>query len=561
MKRIRLAILLLLLVTSACDLVPSSLTAVPPTETTAPSPTLPSSTPRHSHTPILPPTVHAPAWPQDAIIYEVFVRSFRDSNPVEPGPGGDGIGDLPGLTAMLDYLNDGDPATDTDLGVNAIWLMPVFASPSYHGYDITDYTQVNPDYGTNEDLVTLVDAAHKRGIRVILDYVAGHTSDRHPFFVDAHRNPASRYTPFYQWLDAKNVGYASFAGVSSMPSLNYDSPETVAYMLDVARRWMDLDGDGDYTDGVDGFRCDYAKGPPHAFWKQLRAETNKLNPDFYLLAEAWDGDTRLLAEYYADEFDATFDFPLYFTLGGNETTVGDGVLAGAMSPTFIDVSLRGREKLYPPGAQSVTFISNHDTNRVLSDVEGDVRRAKLGATLLLTLPGTPLIYYGEEIGMPGVKGDGHPYWDEPRREPMDWYAAEAGPGMTTWFRPENRHNQPGDGVSLEEERGVAGSLWEHYRALIALRTGHPALRGGARTPVQADSESVYAFLRDNGSERILVVLNFADQATEVTLSLDTAGVHTVQDLLTGQVLPDVTGPEYRITLKPLASHVLLLAAK
>ncbi len=547
MKQVYLAILALALLTSACDVTPL---------TPSPLPATPSHPPTHppSPTPIPPPAVHAPAWPHDAIIYEVFVRSFWDSD-------GDGIGDLRGLTAMLDYLNDGDPATTTDLGVNAIWLMPVFASPSYHGYDATDYYTVHPAYGTNEDLVTLVKEAHKRGIRVILDFVAGHTSDRHPFFVDAHRNPASKYTPFYQWLDAENVGYVSFAGVSSMPSLNYDSPETVAYMLDVARFWMDLDGDGDYTDGIDGFRCDYAKGPPHAFWQQLRAETKKLNPDFYLLAEVWDGDTRLLAEYYADQFDATFDFPLYFTLGGDETEVGDGVLAGAMSPLFIEVSLRGREKLYPPGAQSVTFISNHDTNRVMSDVEGDVRRAKLGATLLLTLPGTPLIYYGEEIGMAGVKGDGRPYWDEPRREPLDWYAAEAGPGMTTWFKPAGRHNQPHDGVSVEEQRGVAGSLWEHYRALIALRMAHPALRSGDRTSVRADNDNVYAFLRAAGSERILVVLNFADEPADVTLGLDAVGACAVRDLLTGEDLPDVAGADYRLALEPLAGRVLRLSAK
>ncbi|MBU0494433.1 MAG: alpha-glucosidase C-terminal domain-containing protein [Chloroflexi bacterium] len=555
MKRIALILTTLALLVTACD------TATPAPSPTAPPPSAaPTAAPAGAPT-VAPsatpagPRVDAPAWPDNAIIYEVFVRSFCDSDD-------DGIGDLRGLTSRLDYLNDGDPNTDTDLGVDAIWLMPIFASPSYHGYDTTDYYRVNPDYGTNEDLVALVQEAHKRGIRVILDYVAGHTSNLHPFFLDAHHNPASQYTPFYQWLDDQNGSYAGFASLASMPSLNYDSPETVAYMLDMARYWMDLDGDGDYTDGIDGFRCDYAKGPPHAFWKQLRAETKKLNPNFYLLAEVWDSNPQVITPYYDAEFDATFDFVLYFMLGGNETKVGDGVLAGTTKPRFIEIPLKGREKLYPAGAQSVPFISNHDTNRVMSDVQGDMRRAKLGATLLLTLPGTPLIYYGEEIGMPGIKGGGNPYWDEYRREPMDWYAAESGPGMTTWFQPGNRYNKPNDGISLEEQRGVPGSLWEHYHALIALRDEYPVLRAGARIPVATDQDSVYAFLRDNGSERILVVLNFADQKTPVTLTLDDAGsiAGPVRDLLTGESLPAITGASYQLTLEPLTGHVLLIGA-
>ncbi|MGE5265475.1 MAG: alpha-amylase family glycosyl hydrolase, partial [Acidobacteriota bacterium] len=382
-----------------------------PTFTVVPRPTL-----APSRTPSLP-AIQTPEWFRRVVLYEIFPRSFYDSN-------GDGIGDLKGVTAKLDYIKQ--------LGAGAIWLTPIFASPSYHGYDTTDYYQINPDFGTEADLVELVHEAHKRGIRVLLDYVAAHTSDRHPFFKDAYGNPNSQYAGWYRWTNQEHTTYESFAGERSLPTLNHDNPEVQEYLLGVAKYWLKT--------GIDGYRADYVLNVPHAFWKRFRSELKAIDPNLLLLAEAWTSG-RGIQPYYEDEFDAAFDFPLYGDIEGNHATVGDSLLLGLRSPRLLDGTLAAEQVLFPPGAQSVIFLNNHDTTRVMSEVKGSAARAKIASTLLLTLPGTPMVYYGEEIGMAGLKGPD----DKPLREPMDWYAAEAGPGMTTWYKPGERSNQPRDG--------------------------------------------------------------------------------------------------------------------
>ncbi len=495
------------------------------------------------------PALQTPRWFDDVVLYEIFPRSFYDSN-------GDGIGDLKGITSKLDYLKD--------LGIGAVWLTPIFASPSYHGYDTTDYYKIHPDFGTEVDLVELVREAHKRNIRVLLDYVVAHTSNQHPFFKDALGNLNSKYADWYRWSDKAHLTYESFRGVKEMPTLNHDNPEVQQYLIDIAKYWMEKSGSGNPKEGIDGYRCDYVLNVPHALWKKLRAELKAVRPDFLLLAEAW---TRMLdiAEYYDDEFDATFDFPLYGDIEGSHDRIGDSLLLGVTSPDLLASTLAVQTRLFPPGAQSVRFINNHDTNRVMSEVKGDIRRAKLGATLLLTLPSTPMVYYGEEIGMAGTKGPA-PDYDQTRREPMEWYAAETGPGMTTWYRPGNRNNQPHDGISVEEQQGKAGSLLEHYRALIALRNTHAALRTGRFEKVALDGgDKVAAFLRLNVGESFVVVLNFDDQPAAVTLDLASAslpdGRFTVTDALTGKSLPDLQGMTYTLLVEPVGGYVLQLVGR
>lgn len=502
------------------------------------------------------PLVSAPGWAEGATLYLVFVRSFYDSD-------GDGTGDLAGLIEKLDYLNDGDPATHDDLGVTAIWLLPIFSAASYHGYDTLDHFTIQPEYGTREDLIRLVEECHRRGIRVVLDFVMAHVSNQHPFFAEAYGNPGSPYSDWFTWYDEAHTKYKAFGNIAIVPSLNGDSPAVVEYMLEVARYWMDLDSDGDYTDGIDGFRCDHAIGVPHAAWKRLRTEVKRLRPDFWLLGEVWD-KAPVIARYYDDEFDSTFDFPLHDVLSGQSESVGHGVLGGSEPPGLIEAALLQRGRLYPWGAQSVVFLNNHDTNRIMSVVQGDEARARLAATVLFSLPGIPLVYYGEEIGMAGVKGDGRPYWDEYRREPMDWYADESGPGMCTWFRPADCNNRPNDGISVEEQRADPSSLLAHYRRLIALRSAYPALRspGHERVAVSSAHKQVYAFLRQDAQEHILVVLNCSREATQATLDLASSslpsGPWRATDLLTGAEYPAVSEGEYALELAGETGVILLL---
>jgi len=499
-------------------------TQLPNYPTTQPRPTrAPTPTPSQ-------PAIKTPAWFNDIVLYEIFPRSFYDTN-------GDGIGDLKGITAQLDYLKD--------LGVGALWLTPIFASPSYHGYDTTDYYAINPDLGTEDDLRELVRAAHARNIRVLLDYVVAHTSNQHPFFKDAYGNPNSKYADWYRWRNPERTSYESFASVAEMPTLNHDNPEVQRYLIDVAKYWMKT--------GIDGYRADYVLNVPHDFWKKLRAELKAVNPDFLLLAEAWTSG-RGIKPYYDDEFDAAFDFPLYGDIEGSQSSVGDSVLLGSRSARALDGTLAAAQVLFPPGAQRVVFLNNHDTNRARSEVNGDLRRAKLGATLLLALPGTPMIYYGEEIGMAGVKGTD----DKPLREPMDWYAVETGQGMTMWHKPADRNNTPTDGISVEEQLGKPGSLLEHYRALVALRNGNPALRTGFWERVETENDKVYAYLRRDSAASFLIVLNFDDAPALLTLDLGASslpdGRYAATDVLTNKTF-SLDGLTLKTDLAPVTGYV------
>jgi alpha-amylase len=366
---------------------------------------------------------------------------------------------------------------------------------------------------------------------VLLDFVAPHTSDQHPFFKDAYGNLESRYADWYRWTDPLHVTYESFAGVQSMPTLNHDNPEVQDYLIGVATYWMKT--------GIDGYRFDYVLNVPHAFWKRLRVELKAVSPDFLLLAEAWT-TVQAIKPYFDDEFDAAFDFPVYHDIQGNQDRIGDSLLLGKLAPQLMETNLNAEPILFPDGAQRVEFLNNHDTNRTMSEVQGDARRARLAATLLMTLPGTPMVYYGEEIGMSGVKAPA-PDYDKTRREPMDWYTAKTGPGMTTWYRPEGSNNQPNDGVSVEEEQGQASSLLEHYRALVALRNANSALRTGQRLALKQPGDSkVYAYLRRDAASAFLVVLNFGDQPELASLDLSTAslaaGQYDAVDRLSGAVV-------------------------
>jgi alpha-amylase len=409
-----------------------------------------------------------PFWDR-AVLYEAFVRSFAD------GPDDDDSGDLAGLTARLDYLNDGNPRTNDDLGIDAIWLMPVHPSPSYHGYDITDYTGIESDYGTLDVYRTFEAEAHRRGIRVVLDYVVNHSSNEHPFFLESLGQPGAAHAGWYKFLDKDNRRYQGFADIGAMPEFNFRSAAMRDYLLEVADFWMDLDGDGDFTDGVDGFRCDVAKGPPHDFWRQLRDHVKGRRADFLLLGEVWD-NAATIAPYYHDEYDMNFDYPLYYaTL---ELLDGRKSSAGWLG------TLRELRATYPPGAQRVVFLDNHDNNRIGSILAGDVAKQKLATGLLFTLPGTPLVYYGMEVGMEGVKPD------PDIRKPMRWdLVAAQSPdpsSLLSWHR---------NLVRLRRDLAALGAPDEP--AAPTLHAGH------------ADDPRVVAYLRRaaGGGAAALVVAN------------------------------------------------------
>src|SRR5690349_11859912 len=441
----------------------------------------------------------APAWTRGAVCYEVFVRSFYDSN-------GDGIGDPNGLTQRLGYIDS--------LGASCIWLMPIMMSPSYHGYDVSDYDMVEPAYGTNEDFKRLVAEAHRRGIVVLIDMVLNHTSSEHPWFKAALADSTSPYRAWYRF-SATPRGKGPWGAVawhkspvrdeyyygvfwSGMPDLNYETPAVLQEAEKIADFWLK-------DTGVDGFRLDAVPylveegsclmGCPgtHTVLREYSEHLKSVKPDVYTVGEVWAKIDALLP-YYPDQLTSYFGFELADSL---VSAIRHGSAAG-----FLSGFLRLQDTM--PSYRYSPFLSNHDGTRVMSLLGNDLPSAKLAATLLLTLPGLPFVYYGEEIGMTGEKPD-------PRlRTPMQW-SPRTGVGFTTeheWEAP-----QPDSmtrNVALEDRD--PRSLLNRYRRLIHLRKENEALATGRLVPLTTTNPHVAAYLRraDTGGGSVLVVAKLSD---------------------------------------------------
>jgi alpha-amylase len=453
-----------------------------------------------------PPELGQPGWWRDRTFYEAFVRSFADGT-------GDGVGDLAGLTARLDYLNDGDPSTTTDLGVTGLWLMPTFPSPSYHGYDVTDYRGVNPAYGSLDDLKRLVAEAHRRGIGVLLDLPLNHTSAKHPWFV-ASRTGLGGKADWYVWSDTPQGNgwqpadgryyYAAFG--PDLPDLNLRNLAVTAEVTGDAEFWLD-------DVGVDGFRLDAAKyliedGPTtentpetHEWWKSFRAAVDAKAPGALLLGEVYDMPQNS-ASYVPDDLDMTFDFAL----------ASSTVTAAQSGGDSVERVLEKITTLYPAVGGFGSFLTNHDQDRIASQLHGDADGLRIAADLLLTGPGVPFVYYGEEIGITGAKPD------ERIRAPMRWDASAPAAGFSTHTPWEALSDDPPP-VNVAAESADPASLLSRYRDLVRLRAQHPALALGTWTPVKTDAPNVVAALRASPTEVALVLNNVGKEPATPTLAL------------------------------------------
>ncbi|HEX5013182.1 MAG TPA: alpha-amylase family glycosyl hydrolase [Candidatus Limnocylindrales bacterium] len=447
-------------------------------------------------------------WWSDRVFYEVFVRSFQDSN-------GDGIGDLGGLIDRLDELDD--------LGITGLWLMPVAEATSYHGYDVTDYRAIESDYGTAEDFRALVAAAHDRGIAIVVDFVLNHTSIDHPWFQDSMAR--GEHADWYLWSDAKpSVARSDGTPVwheapdgrfyygyfwEGMPDLNLENPAVQREIEDVAEYWLD-------EFGVDGFRLDAAKHlvedanqlentpETHEWLQAFRDDVHARHPEALILGEVFDSTT-MSSSYVKDaSLDLTFDFGL-----GSAAIISlNSRDAGSIAAALDEVA-----GAYPRDTLA-TFLTNHDQNRVMDQLGDDVESARLAAKLLLTGPGVPFVHYGEEIGMTGRKPD------ERIRTPMRWDGTTPAAGFST-ADPWEPLSDDAPGVNVADEAADADSLLSSYRDLIGLRAGRAALAAGDLVPVESGDRHVVAFLRTSGSDVVLVVANLDVQPVESpSLTLD-----------------------------------------
>ncbi|NHT18904.1 maltose alpha-D-glucosyltransferase [Cellulomonas sp. IC4_254] len=521
-----------------------------------------------------------PEWYRTAVFYEVMIRSFSDSD-------GSGSGDLKGLTARLDYLQW--------LGVDCLWLPPFYPSPLRDGgYDVSDYTAVAAQYGTLEDFTDLVAAAHERGMRVVVDLVMNHSSDQHPWFQASRSDPDGPYGDFYVWSD-DNTRYQdariifvdtetsnwTFDPVrrqyfwhrffSHQPDLNFDNPRVVEAMFDVARFWLRVGVDGFRLDAVpylyerDGTNCENLP-ETHRFLRDLRAMIDREFPGRIMLAEAnqWPED---VVHYFGTEAEPEchmcFHFPvmprIYYSLRDQRATSIVDILAdtpaipgGGQWSTFLRnhdeltlemVSTEERASMYGWYAPDSRMRANIGIRRRLAPLLDDSRKEiELAHALLLSLPGSPCLYYGDEIGM------GDNIWLADRdavRTPMQWTPdrnsgfSTADPGKL--YLPVIQslvHHY--NNVNVEAQLAQTTSLLHWVRGMLMVRRQHPALGRGTFEVVPGDNDAVLSFLRRDSGETLLCVANLASTARASTLRLppELAGA-TLQDVFGGAKFPDV----------------------
>ena len=544
-----------------------------------------------------------PGWWNDAVFYEIFVRSFSDSR---TGPkANDGIGDIQGLIDRLDYLNDGDPATTTDLGVTGLWLMPITQSPSYHGYDTTDYRTVESDYGSNEDFKRLMLECHKRGIKVIIDLVLNHCSSQHPWFLEA-QDPASPKHDWFVWekqdpnfkgpwnqkvwhqvKGKPELGYYYGLFNNDMPDMNFANTALSDEMLSTCEFWLkDMNIDGFRLDAIrhlfeDGQLTDSLPAT-HEWLRTFAARLSAVKPEAFTVGEVW-APTAVSSAYVNElskrELDTTFEFDLAPAILDAANTGEAAKLAKQMQTTWDGF----------PDNQFATFLTNHDQARVMTILKGDISKAKLAASLLLTLPGVPFLYYGEEIGMVGDKPDPE------IRTPMQWTAAtrpaakpstpspadpaqpEADPATTdsvkaapagllnqtfSAVKPWKPINANASRVNVERQSTDPTSLLSQYKRMIRLRQNTPALRRGGIVMASSTHPSVLAFVRTpaapaapsaartaaSAQQPILVIANLSGEPVQkYTLTIRDAKL-PVGPLIATELLTDVKTNE----LKPLA---------
>ena len=526
-------------------------------------------------------------WYKNAVFYELNVRAFYDSN-------GDGIGDIRGVIQKLDYLEK--------LGIDCIWLLPIYPSPlKDDGYDIADYYGIHPDYGTLEDFKALIDEAHRRNLRVITDLVLNHTSDQHPWFQSARKDPDSPYRNYYVWSDTdqkyteariifldtetSNWTWDPAAGqyywhrfYSSQPDLNYDSPELKAEIFKIIRYWLDLGVDGFRADAVpylferEGTNCENLP-ETHTFLKELRAYLDQNYPDRVLLCEAnqWPEDVR---PYFGDgdEFHMGFHFPVM-------PRIYMALRSGNIDPVK---EILDRTPEIPPDCQWCTFLRNHDEltlemvteeerqwmwqeyapdprmrlnlgirRRLAPLLDKDPRKIMLANSLLFTLPGSPILYYGDEISM------GDNIWLPDRngvRTPMQWSNSknagfsEANPEKL--YAPViDNPKFPLSEINVEAQINQAGSIWHQIRSMIRIRKNNPGLGLGDLNWLPLPDSGIAAYTRRFKTETWYIINNLTTEKKTFNIPADWAVPQNAVEQLTGIALDTLlTGKFNEITL-------------
>ena len=455
------------------------------------------------------------------VFYEIFVGSFSDAD-------GDGVGDLRGVINRMDYLNDGDEASGKSLGIEGIWLTPIFPSRSYHKYDVNDYCDVDPAFGTVEDVKELAERCHQRNVKLILDLPINHTSRSHAWFnafLKAHRNGDTE-DPYYEFYSYYHKGeptpagrtFAQLSGTDDyyecnfdggMPELNFDNEAVRQAVLEAAKFWLDL--------GVDGFRFDAAKylyfGDHSAsveFWNWYLAELRALKPDLYAVAEVWDGDG--ITQLYYPAMNC-FDFSMAQTEGMIASTAKNG---GVNRYTAYVESYLNTVRALREDAMIVPFIANHDTDRAGGYLQAGNGSAQMAANLLLLGPGSPFMYYGEELGMRGSRGGANT--DANRRLAMVWGDGDTVADPVGASYPADARAD----ATAAEQAADPDSLYNYYKQVILLRKANPEIARGSYTALNLPDTKAGGFVSEWNGSKALVLHN--PTGSPVTLDLAALGL-------------------------------------
>lgn len=457
------------------------------------------------------------------VFYQIFVGSFSDSN-------GDGIGDLRGIINRMDYLNDGNINSGKSLGVQGLWLSPIFESPSYHKYDATNYYKIDPKFGTEDDLKELLTLCHERNVKVILDLAINHTAKNNPWFTSftkAHQENDfdSEYYDFYTYVleDEKlsNHTYYQISGCageyyegnfdSGMPELNFDNDKVKETVVDVAKHYLDL--------GVDGFRFDaikyvyyYDNVRSSAFWKWYVDELRKIKPDIYTVGECWSADGEIL-----DYYDALNCFS--FSAGQVSGTIAAAAKGQIASFTKHVETFTKNAKEINPDSMFIPFIANHDMDRAAGylpleqvDADGNITKpAYMAANIYLLCSGSPFIYYGEEIGMKGTRGAANT--DANRRLAMLWGDDDTVKNPTGSSYADKNQINGTVASQLKDEN----SLLNYYAKVIQMRNKYPQIARGDCTSI-APKNGCAGFVITYNNEKTILLHNVTYNAVEIDVT-------------------------------------------
>lgn len=500
-------------------------------------------------------------WADKEVVYHVFQRSFYDSN-------GDNIGDLKGLREKLDYLQD--------LGITSIQLLPLYQSVFYHNYFTDDFYKIDSTLGTMEDYISLVKEIHRRGMKVYMDMETQYVTEDHPWYKDSYNNLKSSYSNFILWKDSAHtipetivMGLTQLKGyngvVKRLFTVNLKSKAVLAYNINLYSYWLDPNKDGNFDDGVDGFRFDHMMdnldNKPQltdlfkTFWVPLITAIKKVNPAIVNIAEQAEWNSWAVDYITKADVDRVYSFKL---LGGIRS----------FNKRYLTLMSDSAFSIFPPGRHQLVFIENHDMPRFSTGVQKSLPKLKIGAALNLLIGGVPSVYYGQELGMSGAGG-----WNKwgmtdaneiPEREAFEWYKADTGRGMAIWYKNsgpwwDSTNLKPNDGISLEEEKPDRHSIYNFYKKVIQIRKNNPVISTGKFETIGNNNDSVFSYQRFDSVNAIVVLINLS--GSEQNAEFNYPGYDSTKrnvTLLLGNAVPLNFGKQFQMKLPPYKVEVFQL---